>query len=128
MFDARGDYESEVGWPAYVRLVEQHAAGKDVIVTGNYGEAGALRLFGRGLPPVASAQVTFRYWRPEVTGRHALLVGYSSGATFGFCDDYRVVAHISSANKSDEGGEPIATCTLRGSLASVWPSILATQD
>ena len=31
---ARGDYQSEVGWPAYVRLVEQHAASADVIVAG----------------------------------------------------------------------------------------------
>ena len=51
---ARGDYQSEVGWPAYVRLVERHAAGADVIVADNYGEAGALQLFGRGLPPIAS--------------------------------------------------------------------------
>ena len=74
---ARGDYQSEVGWPAYVRLVERHAAGADVIVTDNYGEAGALDLFGRDLPPVASADVTMRYWRPRVAGRRALVVGYS---------------------------------------------------
>jgi hypothetical protein len=29
-----------------VRLVERHAAGADVIVADNYGEAGALELFG----------------------------------------------------------------------------------
>jgi hypothetical protein len=40
---ARGDYQSEVGWPAYVRLVERHTAGVDVIVADNYGEAGASR-------------------------------------------------------------------------------------
>jgi 4-amino-4-deoxy-L-arabinose transferase-like glycosyltransferase len=34
---ARGDYQSEIGWPAYARLVERHAAGADVIVTDNYG-------------------------------------------------------------------------------------------
>ncbi len=123
---ARGDYQSEVGWPAYVRLVERRAAGADVIVADNYGEAGALELFGRGLPPVASGDVTMRYWRPRVAGRRALVVGYSrSGA--GFCTGYRVVARISAANDSDEGGEPIARCTLRGTLAEVWPSIVATQ-
>ena len=74
---ARGDYQSEVGWPAYVRLVERHAAGADVIVADNYGEAGALELFGRRLPPVASADVTMRYWRPQVAGRQAVVVGYS---------------------------------------------------
>ena len=47
---ARSDYQSEVGWPTYVRQVEARAAGVDVIVASNYGEAGALELFGRALP------------------------------------------------------------------------------
>jgi hypothetical protein len=123
---ARGDYQSEVGWPTYVRLVERHAAGADVIVASNYGEAGALRVFGRGLPPVASADVTMRYWRPRVVGTRALVIGYSRAAA-AFCAGYRVVARISSANDSDEGGEPIATCTLRGTLSKVWPSVIADQ-
>jgi hypothetical protein len=124
---ARSDYQSEVGWPAYVRLVERHAAGADVIVAENYGEAGALELFGRGLSPVASADVTMRYWRPQETGRHALVIGYSRRAA-GFCNAYHLVARISAANDSDEGGEPIARCTLRGTLAQVWPSIVAAQS
>jgi Dolichyl-phosphate-mannose-protein mannosyltransferase len=123
---ARSDYQSEVGWPAYVRLVERHAAGADVIVADNYGEAGALELFGRGLPPVASTDVTMRYWHPQVAGRRALVVGYSRAA--GFCSAYRVVARISAADDSDEGGEPIARCTLRDTLAQAWPSIVKTQD
>ena len=124
---ARSDYQSEVGWPAYVRLVERHAAGTDVIVAGNYGEAGALELFGRGLPPVASADVTMRYWRPHATGRRALVVGYSRRAA-DFCTGYRVVARISSADDSDEGGEPIARCTLLNTLTRVWPRVIASQD
>jgi hypothetical protein len=124
---ARGDYQSEVGWPAYVRLVERHAADADVIVADNYGEAGALELFGRRLPPVASADVTMRYWRPRVAGRRALVIGYSRHAA-SFCRGYRLVAHISTADDSDEGGQPIARCTLRGTLAQVWPSIVALQE
>ncbi len=124
---ARGDYQSEVGWPAYVRLVERHAAGADVVVADNYGEAGALELLGRGLPPIASADVTMRYWRPRVAGRRALVVGYSRRAA-DFCSGYRVVARISAANDSNEGGEPIARCTLRGTLAAVWPSVIAGQS
>ena len=122
--EARSDYQSEVGWPAYVRLVERHAAGADVIVADNYGEAGALELFGRGLPPVASADVTMRYWRPHVAGRNAVVVGYPRRAA-AFCTGYRVVARISAADDSDEGGEPIARCTLRDTLAGVWPAIVA---
>ena len=92
----------------------------------NYGEAGALDLFGRNLPPVASADVTMRYWRPRVTGLRALLVGYAARAA-GFCSGYRVVARISTADDSDEGGEPIARCTLRAPLGTVWPAIVAMQ-
>ena len=68
-----------------------------------------------------------RYWRPQVAGRQALVVGYSRRAGR-FCSGYRVVARISAANDSDEGGEPIARCTLRGTLAELWPSITATHD
>jgi len=95
-----------------------------VIVADNYGEAGALELFGRGLPPVASADVTMRYWRPQVAGRNAVVVGYPRRAA-AFCTGYRVVARISAADDSDEGGEPIARCTLRDTLAGVWPAIVA---
>jgi hypothetical protein len=124
---ARTDYQSEVGWPAYVRLVARRSDDADVIVASNYGEAGALDVLGHGLPPVASADATMRYWRPVVAGRNALVVGYSERSA-GFCDRYRLVARISGANDSDEGGEPIARCTLRGPLARVWPTIVATQS
>jgi hypothetical protein len=81
----------------------------------------------RRLPPVASADVTMRYWRPQAAGRRSLLIGYSRAAAR-FCTGYRLLARISSANDSDEGGQPIARCTLRGTLAQVWPSIVATQE
>jgi hypothetical protein len=127
VISARGDYQSEIGWPVYVRQVERLAGGADVIVASNYGEAGALELFGRGLPPVASVDVTMRYWRPAVTGRRALLVGYSRDSA-GFCRSFRLVAHVSTPNGSNERGEPIARCTLNGTLAHVWPQIVGTSD
>ncbi len=43
------------------------AAGSDVVIADNYCEAGALELFGRGLPPVASADMTFRFGGPPST-------------------------------------------------------------
>jgi hypothetical protein len=127
VISARGDYQSEIGWPDYVRQVERLAGGSDVIVTSNYGEAGALELFGRGLPPVGSVDVTMRYWRPEGPGRRVLLVGYSRRAA-GFCAGYRRIAAVATPRGSDERGEPIAHCTLDGALARVWPRIVATSD
>jgi hypothetical protein len=94
------------------------------VVASNYGEAGALELFGHGLPPVTSGDVTMRYWRPSVAGRRAVVVGWSH-AESRFCGpDYRVVARIQMPVDNEERGLPIARCTLAGSLAQVWPRVL----
>jgi 4-amino-4-deoxy-L-arabinose transferase-like glycosyltransferase len=120
---ARSDYQDEVGWHRLARDVHEHAGGADVVVTLNYGEAGALELFGRDLPPVASGHVTFRYWRPQVAGRRAVLVGFAR-ADATFCHGYRVVARIVMPLDNEERGRPIARCTLDGRLAEVWPKVL----
>lgn len=127
VISARGDYQSEIGWPDFVRQVEQVAGDANVIVASNYGEAGALQLFGHGLPPVASVDVTMRYWRPTVAGRQALLIGYARRSA-GFCTSFRLVARVATPHGSNERGEPIARCTLMSALAHVWPQIIATSD
>ena len=125
IFDARTDFADELGWHQLARTFEGVARGSDLVITNNYGEAGALLLFGHGLPPVGSGHVTMRYWRPQVAGRRAVLVGLDrSGAPF--CrSDYRVVARIQMPVDNEERGQPIARCTLDGSLAQVWPRLLA---
>jgi hypothetical protein len=121
---ARSDYQDEVGWPELARNVESKAKGADVVVAMNYGEAGALELFGRNLPPIASGEVTFRYWRPDAQGRRAVLVGFSAPAATGFCHDYHQVGEIAMPVENEERGLPIARCTLDGSLAQVWPRVV----
>ena len=121
---ARTDYQDELGWPALAAKVGQLARGADVVVASNYGEAGALELFGRGLPPVASADVTFRYWRPPVAGRIAILVGFGQGKASGFCGGYTLLGRIEMPTANQERGLPIARCTLDSSLTAEWPSIL----
>jgi Dolichyl-phosphate-mannose-protein mannosyltransferase len=122
----RSDYQDELGWPALARQVETLARGSDVVLASNYGEAGALEVFGHGLPPVASANVTFRYWRPPVTGRAALLVGFTDEQALaaGLCRDYSVVGRIAMPTANQERGQPIATCTLTRSLAALWPALV----
>jgi hypothetical protein len=62
-----------------------------------------------------------------VTGDRALVIGFSrQGADF--CTRYRRVARISTPEGSDERGEPIASCTLDGTLAQVWPRIVARSE
>src|SRR5262249_36556697 len=70
----RTDYQDELGWPTLTRQVGRLARDSDVVLASNYGEAGALELFGHNLPPIASGDVSFRHWRPIVAGRAALLV------------------------------------------------------
>jgi 4-amino-4-deoxy-L-arabinose transferase-like glycosyltransferase len=124
---ARSDYQDEVGWHALARSAESHAAGADVVLAENYGEAGALALFGKSLPPVGSGHVTFRYWRPRVVGRSALLVGFARGDAR-FCNGYRIVARIRMPVDNEERGRPIARCTLARSLAEVWPQVVAASS
>jgi 4-amino-4-deoxy-L-arabinose transferase-like glycosyltransferase len=126
LMDARSDYADELGWPELTRTVERHARGADVVIVANYGEAGALDLYGHRLPPVASGHVTFRYWRPDVDGRNALLVGFRPGEIA--CSDYRVVARIAMPVDNEERDAPVARCTLDRSLAELWPQIVALYD
>jgi 4-amino-4-deoxy-L-arabinose transferase-like glycosyltransferase len=125
IMDARSDFADELGWHRLARTVEGVSRGADVVVANNYGEAGALIVLGHGLPPVASAHVTMRYWRPRVVGREAVVLGFGPSRPT-FCgSDYRVVAHIQMPVDNDERGEPIARCTLAGSLPQVWSRVLA---
>ena len=126
VLDARSDYKDEVGWPTLAHQAERLSPGSDVILTLNYGEAGALELFGRGLPPVASGHVTFRYWRPRVEGRKALLVGLTR-RDVPFCRGYHVIARIAMPVDNEERGRPLSRCILRGSLAGLWPQIVAAS-
>ena len=128
IMDARSDFADELGWHRLARTVESVSRGADVVVANNYGEAGALIVLGHGLPPVASAHVTMRYWRPRVAGREAVVLGFGRARPT-FCgSDYRVVAHIQMPVDNDERGEPIARCTLTGSLPQVWPRVLAYYE
>jgi len=120
----RTDYQDELGWPALAAQVGRLAGGADVVVTSNYGEAGALELFGRGLPPIASTHETFRYWRPPVAGRHAILVGFPEAKAAGFCHGYTLLGRIQMPTANFERGLPIASCTLDSNLAAEWPQIL----
>src|SRR5581483_9145176 len=115
---ARSDYQDELGWPALAAQVGRLAGGAKVVVTRNYGEAGALELFGHGLPPIASAQVTFRYWRPPVVGRRAIIVGFPERQASASRRDYTLLGRSQIPTANAERTLPIARCTLNSNLAA----------
>jgi 4-amino-4-deoxy-L-arabinose transferase-like glycosyltransferase len=121
---ARSDYQDELGWPALAAQVGRLAGGANVVVTSNYREASALKVFGHDLPPIASTHESFRYWRPAVAGRAAILVGFPERKASEFCGGYTLLGRIQMPTANPERGLPIARCTLNSTLAAEWPRIL----
>jgi hypothetical protein len=127
--DARSDYEDEIGWPQLAAQVSAVAASArpSAVIAENYGEAGALELFGRGFTRVVSGHMSYRYWRPGgLASRAVVVVGYDRAQLAMLCSRYAIVRRVAIPYGVDneEAGAPIATCTLRGDLDAVWPQLV----
>jgi hypothetical protein len=77
------DQLNTIGWPAFLDAVEAAYASipteeraTAVIVTGNYGEAGAVAVLGqaRGLPPAYSGHNAYGLWGPPLDGSGPVIV------------------------------------------------------
>jgi len=85
IWKARKDFADMYGWPDLVQQVTTvyqqlplADRGSVMILASNYGEAGALDFYGRGLPPVVSAHPTYYYWAPaHMAPSTVIVVGYS---------------------------------------------------
>ena len=124
-----------VGWPRYVaqvRAVVQglpaSASGHVAIVTGNYGEAGAVARFGRDLPPVFSGQnALYDRARPPASATVVVFVGEQErSAARLFVTGCRRAGTLDNGVGVDteEEGQPIGVCGApRGGWAAVWPRL-----
>jgi 4-amino-4-deoxy-L-arabinose transferase-like glycosyltransferase len=124
-----------VGWPAYVRQVAAVVAGlpaadaaRAVLLTGNYGEAGALDRYGPRyhLPPVYSGQnELYHLGPPPDSARVVVAVGL--GLSFldsQFAGCTRVGAFDNGVGvDNEEQGNPIAICREpRRPWRDLWPN------
>jgi len=134
-----GDYAEEIGWPELVRTVDSvyvslppAVRAHSAILAGNYGEAGAIDMYGprRGLPQAISAVNTYWLRGPGNPGpESAIVLGYDmSDATklFEHCD---VVAHETNAhhveNEETRDHPDILFCTTpRAPWNVMWPRML----
>jgi len=68
------DHQVEVVARVYQSLAPQERA-KTIIYAGNFGEAGAVNLFGRkyGLPPAVSGHFSYYYWGPGPAGTEVVI-------------------------------------------------------
>lgn len=132
-------YKDELGWPELVaqtarvwRNLTPGRRAQSVLLAHNYGEAGALDLYGPalGLPLAVSGHLSFQYWHPRhLDKRYLLVVGYSQTALHGLCSASQVRGRVSNRWKvaNEEQGALIATCRLRRPLGALWDSHIATD-
>jgi len=128
-YSALGDDQDEtVGWPREVALVdrvavESHAS---LVVTLNYGEAGALDFYGSPVP-VYSGHNGFGDWGPPpatTTPGPVVLVGYATAPSW--AQGCREAGRVDNGEGVDdeEQGHVVLVCTgPRGSWASVWDEV-----
>jgi hypothetical protein len=130
-------YKDEIGWP---QLAEQTAQawrslppdqrGQTTLLAANYGEAGALDLYGPadGLPQALSGHLSFQYWRPRrLPDRHALLVGFDATSVRDLCITSRRLSTIDNRwhIANEERGRMIVSCSLRAPLGQLWATSIA---
>ncbi len=136
------DSAETVGWDRYIHTVVDvadrlppSARRHTVVITGNYGEAGALtraqRLGtaeGRDLPPVFSGHNGFAsFGEPPTTSRTVVLVGwFERSQPHRWFERCRVVTRLESPPGVDneEDGAPIRVCEgPREPWSRLWPTM-----
>jgi Dolichyl-phosphate-mannose-protein mannosyltransferase len=117
------------GWPQLTHAVAAQDAAlaragqpPTSIFTGNYGEAGALDVYGHHLPPVLSGQNTYWLWGPGRAADSRVLVVDALSALRPYFAHCRVLATWYAPDRvpSDFSGLQIGVCT--GPVAG-WPAL-----
>lgn len=127
------DAGETVGWPAFVgqiatayRSLPPAQRAHTIVLTSNYGEAGAVDRFGpaNGLPAAYSGHNGFWYWGPPpAAATTAVVVGYDR-SELGFCRTVRLAGLLNNHEsvQDDEQGAPVWICQPDRSWAAIWPS------
>jgi 4-amino-4-deoxy-L-arabinose transferase-like glycosyltransferase len=135
---ARKDFADTVGWHDLVDEVARVYNGlppgsraNALIITDNYGEAGAINTYGPplGLPTALSGELTYYFWKPaHLSDGPVVAVGIDPAfltPLFGQC---RVVATITNSYglHNEEFGAPISVCSdpVRP-MDDLWPEFKA---
>ncbi|WP_456823655.1 glycosyltransferase family 39 protein [Cellulomonas sp. P5_E12] len=124
--DLNDDQLEMIGWPSLVATVDEAVAANDaeLVVTGNYGEAGALEWYGSDVP-VASGHNGYAAWGPPagVVGP-VVLVGYDSAPDWAVgCRPVAVVDNGVDVDNEEQGGLVQVCDGPRGSWAAVWAEV-----
>jgi len=138
LWQIRGDYADMIGWP---ELVDAVAAAWNaipagdrahtVIVTANYGEAGAIDFLGtsHGLPGALSGHLTYYFWKPaHVDASQVLAVGFDRtflAAHFGSVVDEGTITNHDGIHNAEFGQKLYLCSRPQRSLDAMWPDFKA---
>jgi hypothetical protein len=125
-------YADMFGWEERVRLVADYynhlspeERRKTVVLATNYGDAGAVDLFGPkyGLPKAISTHQNYWNWGPrQYTGESLIILGGGNQARD--CASLTTVAVPNNPYARPDANLPILHCRgLRKNLQDLWPSI-----
>ena len=124
----------QVGWPTYVATLRAAYARipagerpRVAIFTGNYGEAGAVARYGRGLPPVFSGQNELYFDGPPPENRDLVLAWTEEftylSTHFDHCQQMAVMDNDVGVD-NEEQGSVVALCRVPSTgWAALWPSL-----
>lgn len=127
------DVGETIGWPQLARTVagvhrRLPDARRAVIVTGNYGEAGAIERYGPalGLPRAYSGHNAFHAWGPPPGDGPVIALGLAPRDRARHLRDCRVAARIDNRAgvENQEQGRPVYVCRApRRPWPEVWPAL-----
>jgi hypothetical protein len=134
LWSARKDYADMVGWPeltqqvtAIYQQLSPDRKASTMILTSNYGEAGALEYYGHGLPTIVCPELSFYYWAPANMDPSTIIVvgGYPRDYLAGIFGDVQEVGTITNALgvHNEEWGYPIWIVHPSKPLSQVWPQL-----
>jgi 4-amino-4-deoxy-L-arabinose transferase-like glycosyltransferase len=127
----------QVGWPALVRQVARvwdrippAQRSSAIILTTNYGEAGAIERYGPGLglPQPFSGHNNYWWWGPPPSDtRVAIIVGWWSasyaGRFFGSVERAGTIRNAFGVDNDEEGAPIWLASDPRRSLPAMWPEM-----
>ena len=125
----------QIGWPAYVRqVVDVYEAlpaedrSRAILLTGNYGEAGALDRYGPayGLPPVYSGQNELYNFGPPPESATVAIVVFQAGPdrlarAFGSCTENARLDNGVGVENEEQIARVYVCRDRRGTWAQLWP-------
>ena len=127
------DLRDEHGWKELTQAVEEaHGSmapgsrAEVAILTGNYGEASALRFFGNDLPPAVTGHMNYHLWGPpSVEPKQLLLLGIRDSVLRELCVDAKIVARSAATFAHPfEERLPVYHCaSLKQPLSEYWPKL-----